>query len=618
MRRVLTTLMILLVVLVAGISALVLLVNPNDFRAYMVQQVEARSGYQLKLDEPLRWHVWPQLSILSGRMSLTAPGASTPLVTAANMRLDVELWPLLSHQLHVKQVMLKGAVIQLTPQSEAASRPDAPVAPGENPLPDVETDKGWSFAISHLQVADSVLVFQHEDEEQVTVRDIRLNMEQNPTYQATVEFSGRINRNQRDLALAMKARVDASDYPHNLSAAIEQFDWQLKGGDLLPQGISGQATLQASWQEPQKRLSFSDMHIAANDSVMSGQGSVVLADKPEWALDLNFDKLNLENLLSAPESLAASGTTVQKGQAQPSLPRPVIARDSDDPAYDSLRGFSAQVALNAKSVRWRGMDFTNVSSQITNQAGLLTLSTLQGTLGKGQISLPGELDVRGNQPKSQFQPKLDNVEIGTILKAFDYPIALTGNLSMAGDFSGDQIDADAFRRSWQGQAHVEMTDTRMEGLNFQQLIQQAIARSSNDVKVQQNYDNATRLDAFNTELALDRGKITLEDMEGQSPLLAVDGKGTLDLIDELCDTRFNVRVVSGWGEGDSKLIEFLKNTPIPLHVYGKWQTLNYNLQVDQVLREHLQSEAKRRLNDWADRNKESKYNKDVKKLLDKL
>lgn len=50
MRRFLTTLMILLVVLVAGLSALVLLVNPNDFRDYMVKQVAARSGYQLQLD----------------------------------------------------------------------------------------------------------------------------------------------------------------------------------------------------------------------------------------------------------------------------------------------------------------------------------------------------------------------------------------------------------------------------------------------------------------------------------------------------------------------------------------------------------------------------------------
>ncbi|SQB29127.1 putative assembly protein [Citrobacter koseri] len=134
MRRFLTTLMILLVVMVAGFSALVMLVNPNDFRAYMVQQVAARSGYQLQLDGPLRWHVWPQLSILSGRMALTAEGASEPLVRADNMRLDVALWPLLSHQLKVEQVMLKGAVIQLTPQTEAARREDAPVAPKDNTL----------------------------------------------------------------------------------------------------------------------------------------------------------------------------------------------------------------------------------------------------------------------------------------------------------------------------------------------------------------------------------------------------------------------------------------------------------------------------------------------------
>ncbi len=86
---------------------------------------------------------------------------------------------------------------------------------------------------------------------------------------------------------------------------------------------------------------------------------------------------------------------------------------------------------------------------------------------------------------------------------------------------------------------------------------------------------------------------------------------------ETADTRFNVRVLSGW-EGEGELIDFLKETPIPLNVYGKWQALNYSLQVDQILRKHLQDEAKRRLNSWADRNKDSQTGKDVKKLLDKL
>ncbi|MEG5841045.1 outer membrane assembly protein AsmA [Enterobacter mori] len=616
MRRVLTTLMILLVVLVAGLSALVLLVNPNDFRAYMVRQVEARSGYELKLDGPLRWHVWPQLSILSGRMSLTAPGASQPLVSADNMRLDVALIPLFSHQLQVDQVMLKGAVIQLTPQTEAVRKADAPVAPRENTLPDEPSDTGWSFDIGNLKVADSVLVFQHEGDEQVTVRNINLKMEQDANHIATVEFSGRVNRDQRDLNLSMNANVNASDYPHRLTADVQQLNWQLTGADLPTSGITGQGTLQAVWHEENKQLELNALNLQANDSTLKGQASVSLAEKPKWVFDLQFDKLNLENLLPPQPNAAADGDVAQTGQSQAAKQRPVISSNLDQPDYNGLRGFTADILLKANSVRWRGIDFTDVNSQMFNHNGLLVISDLSGKMGAGNISLPGTLDVRKDVASAEFQPRLENIEIGAILKAFNYPIDLTGQLTLAGDFSGTKIDAEAFRRDWQGQAHVELKETRMEGLNFQQLVQQAVERSSN-VKAQENYDSATRLDNFSSELTLDNGKLSLDEMQGTSSLLSLTGEGKLDLVEETADTRFNVRVLSGW-EGEGELIDFLKQTPIPLNVYGKWQALNYSLQVDQILRKHLQDEAKRRLNSWADRNKDSQTGKDVKKLLDKL
>ncbi|QLR72551.1 outer membrane assembly protein AsmA [Citrobacter freundii] len=617
MRRFLTTLMILLVVLVAGFSALVMLVNPNDFRAYMVKQVAARSGYQLQLDGPLRWHVWPQLSILSGRMVLTAEGASEPLVRADNMRLDVALWPLLSHQLSVKQVMLKGAVIQLTPQTEAVRSEDAPIAPKDNTLPDVAEDRGWSFDIARLRVADSVLVFQHEDDEQITVRDIHLEMEQDTQHRGTFDFSSRVNRDQRDLALAFNGSVDASDYPHNLAANIEKLSWQLQGADLPQQGIQGQGKLQVQWQEENKQLAFNQIALTANDSTLSGQARVSLSDKPDWSVDLRFGLLNLDNLLVQRDAASATSGEVQQGQSQSTLARPVIASQVDAVSYQGLRGFSADIALQADKVLWRKMAFDNVSAKMANQSGLLSITELQGTSEGGLISLPGKLDARKAQPHAVFHPRLENVEIGTILKAFNYPIALTGKLSLAGDFSGSDIDAQAFRHSWQGQAHVDMSDTRMEGMNFQQLVQQAVERSGGDVKSQQSLDNVTRLDRFVTELSLDNGKVSLDEMEGLSSMLALSGKGTLDLVEQTCDTQFNVRVLGGW-DGESKLIDFLKATPVPLRIYGPWQALNYNLQVDQLLRKHVQDEAKRRLNDWADRNKESRSGKDVKKLLDKL
>ncbi len=614
MRRLLTTLMILLVVLVAGLSALVLLVNPNDFRAYMVRQVESRSGYQLNLDGPLRWHVWPQLSILSGRMSLTAPGASQPLVSADNMRLDVALIPLLSHQLQVRQVMLKGAVIQLTPQTEERRPKDAPVEPSA-PISPPDEERGWSFDIAKLKIADSVLVFQHDGDEQITVRNINLQMEQNDKKQAHIELSSRINRDQRDLNLSLVADLDAGNYPQELSANISKLDYQLQGADLPAKGIAGSGTFVARWLEPQHRLELNQLQLTANDSDLQGNASVVLEEKPQWVFDLHATKLNLDGLVAA--NAVTNSKVAQQAQQQATLPRPVIASGIDDSSYQNLRGFSAQVKIAAASVRWRGLDFTDVQSAIDNQYGLLTVSELAGKFGKGSMSFPGQLDARQKESTLTFQPKISDIEIGPILTAFDYPIALSGLLSMEGNFSGDTLNAEAFRHTWQGDANITMLNTTMQGMNFQQLVQQAVTRSNGDVQGQQTYDNITTLDSFSAQASLNNGELALDKMEGKSSVLSLTGKGTLDLIKQQCDTLFNVTVLGGW-KGDSKLIDVLKTTPIPLRVYGPWQKLNYSLQVDQVLRKQLQGEAKRRLNDWLEKNKDSSKSKDVKELLDKL
>ncbi|ENM2944144.1 outer membrane assembly protein AsmA [Escherichia coli] len=613
MRRILTTLMILLVVLVAGLSSLVLLVNPNDFRSYMIKQVAERSGYQLELDGSLRWHVWPRLSILSGRMTLTAPGASAPLVRADNMRLDVALLPLLSHQLQVEQVMLKGAVVQLTPETEAIRDQRAPVAPKGTSLPQESGDRGWSFDIAGLQVIDSVLVFQHESDEQMTVRDIHLQMQQDAGHQATVDFSGRMNRDQRDLSLRFSAAVQAGNYPQSLDAQLSQISWQLQGADLPAQGINGNGSVNVSWQEDAKTLSFNALNLMANDSTLTGKGSVVLGDKPVWSLNLQSDKLNLDNLLVRSDILLGGGA--QQAQSAPNKPRPVIANGVNLPPYSGLKSFDGSLAMTANQIVWRGLPFTHVTLQADNQRGLLHISQLEGSLAGGQLSLSGTLDARSGTPQAEFQPKLDNIEIGSLLKAFNYPINMTGKLSLAGDFSGSVIDANHFRRDWQGQANLELRDTRTEGLNFQQLVQQAVERST-DVQAQENYDSATRLDELTTDVDLDSGILALSNMKGKSSLMQMTGKGTLDLMKEEGDLQFGIQVTDGW-QGQGKLVDILKSTAIPLRVYGKWEALNYSLQVDQILRRQLQNEAKRRLNDWAERNKNTQSGKDVKQLLDK-
>ncbi|OKP29565.1 outer membrane assembly protein AsmA [Serratia fonticola] len=613
MRRLLTTLVILLVVLVAGMSALVLLVNPNDFRSYMIKKVEQSSGYHLTLEGDLRWHVWPQLSILAGRMTLTAPGAAAPAVSADNMRLDVKLLPLLSHQLYVKQVMLKNAVIRLTPDSAEQSQPDAPIAPVGNQADD-SSGSLWKFDIDNLRVVDSLLIWQRANNEQINVRDINLALQQNEKHQAQIELSSRVNRDQRDLSFNLAANLDLQQFPRQIGAQVTQFSYQLEGADILAGAIKGEGSVQAVYQQAEQQIALSQLMLSANDSQLTGSVSAQLGPVPAYILDLGATQLNLDTL-----SGWQTKTPDEEKLSQPVTASPVIANQADDPQQNLqvLRDFNAQLKLKADQVTYRGMSINQLAVQANNQQGLMTVTTLSGKLAGGDFSLPGSMDVRADKPLINLQPQLRHMELGEVLKAFDMPLALTGTFNMQGDLSGDRLNATAFERRWQGTAELSMQNAQLHGLNIQQLIQQAVARNDSSVRGEDNNQRYTTVQQMSAKASLSKGQITLSELQAESPVMSLTGSGTVNMPGKQCDLTMNVLVTGGW-QGNNALIAQLRETPIPLRVYGPWEQLNYQLQVDQLLRKKLQDRAKDALNKWAEKNKGPQDGQDLKKLLDKL
>ncbi|OMQ25819.1 outer membrane assembly protein AsmA [Serratia oryzae] len=613
MRRLLTALVILLVVLVAGMSALVLLVNPNDFRAYMVKKVEQRSGYHLTLEGDLRWHVWPQLSILAGRMTLTAPGAKAPVISAENMRLDVKLLPLISHQLYVKQVMLKNAVIRLTPESEEQALPGAPIAPGGNQADDA-SESAWKFDIDNLRVVDSLLIWQRANNEQINVRDINLTLQQHGLHQAQMELSSRVNRDQRDLAFTLAADLDLQQYPRQVSAKVTQFNYQLEGADIPAAGINGEGSVQMVYQQSPRQIVLSQLALSANDNQLAGEIGAQFGPTPSYTLNLSSNHLNLDALSGW------QNKTADEAQAAQSITSaPVIANQAEDPQQNLqiLRDFNAQLSLKAEQVVYRGLIISQLQAQADNQQGLLTVKSLSGNVAGGDFAFPGSLDVRGNKPVIKLQPRLQQVELGDVLKAFGMPLVLTGAFSMQGDLTGDRFTASSLEHRWQGTAEMAMKNAQLHGLNIQQLIQQAVARNDSSVRGQDSYQRYTEVQQISTKGSLRNGTVTLSDLKADSALLSLTGGGTLDMPGKQCDMTLNVLVTGGW-QGDNALIAQLRRTPIPLRVYGPWEQLNYQLQVEQLLRNALQDRAKEALNKWADKNKNSHEGQDLKKLLDKL
>ncbi|WP_205953345.1 outer membrane assembly protein AsmA [Pantoea stewartii] len=591
MRRVITTLAILLVVVVAGLTALVMLVNPNDFRSYMVQQVQQRSGYQLTIDGDLRWHVWPKLSILAGRMSLTAPGAAQPVVSADNMRLDVNLLPLLSHQLSVSQVMLKNAIVRVTPDSAARAPENAPRAPHNS---EPTSSAGWSFDIDNLQLSDSLLIWQQPGGDAFTFRNLNLDMEQDQSRIATIGLTTSLTRNQRTAVLTLKGQLDKSRYPHQLSGQVAQVDYNLTGVSLPPEGIKGTLSFQGNWDLDKNRFDVSNLKLTANDSVLSGRAEGELTPPQKLALDLHASALNMDNLL-----FISTLTQQLSGQNSQIAPAPVIADQPEPTNADSpLNDIDLDLSLQADSAVWRGLNLTKLSLKAVNQQGLITFSTLSGNVGQGSFSVPGSIDIRQPVTQVAFTPVLNQIAIQPLLNALALPPSLQGTLSLKGELSGENLTLADAKRSWQGKADIQAHDLKLAQLDLQQMVRSAVARVSDRVS-SDSQASGQGIEQMSGQLAMKNGLLTLSHLDGGGKALTLRGEGRINLVQQQLDVTLGL-TLSDW-RGDEKLVAALSDQVIPFRIYGSWANPQYTLPVDDVMRDRLQNEAKSRLNQWLDR-----------------
>lgn len=505
------------------------------------------------------------------------------------MRLDVRLWPLLSHQLEVRRVMLKGAVIRLTPDSEPAPLPNAPRSPAVRSEP--ISDMAWRLNIHQVKVEDSLVIWQAPDGEPINLRDIELNIQQDETRHASVDFSSRINRDQRDLQLSLQADVDLSRYPQQYRARIDHLEYRYSGAGLPSAGIAGQGSMILGYSASPAAVTLSDLRLSANDSQLRGEIQGTLAAIPEYRVTLQADNLDWDSL-SGWQAQSADTAHADAGNTPPVAP----PESSDEMAF--LRDFSAWLNIQAMHATYHGMAIEAFSLQANNRQGMGTLESLSGRLGAGDFAISGTLQSRPNQAvQVTLDPRLRQLSLEPLLKSLALPPFIDGSLSLSGHLQGEGLSISSLQRRWQGSLSLAIDNARLEGMNIAQMIQQAVVRDRRDVQAGESVDTFTTFQSLKAEAALRSGLLTLNTLNGHSPLLDLGGSGSVDLAAQRCDINLGVRVLQGW-RGHGTLIDTLQKTSIPLHIYGDWQQLNYQMDVDKALRGSLEQQARDALKQW--------------------
>lgn len=114
-------------VLLGAIVALVLFVNPNQFKPLIVEQTQKQTGLELVIEGDISWKFFPSLGFELGKTELRNPqGFSQPnLFKVDTVGIDVSVSPLFNQQLEIGNITLDGAEFYLETLKDGRKNIDA-------------------------------------------------------------------------------------------------------------------------------------------------------------------------------------------------------------------------------------------------------------------------------------------------------------------------------------------------------------------------------------------------------------------------------------------------------------------------------------------------------------
>ena len=119
LKYLLWSIITLIIIVILGFLALIFLVNPNDYKQKISDSFYHATGRNLHLAGKLSWTLYPNIGINIANASIDNPTglAQQNFATIKKMQLQVDLLPLLSSHIIVKQLSIAGLTLNLLKSS---------------------------------------------------------------------------------------------------------------------------------------------------------------------------------------------------------------------------------------------------------------------------------------------------------------------------------------------------------------------------------------------------------------------------------------------------------------------------------------------------------------------
>ena len=583
-KKILITLLVLILLTAIGIVSLIIFVDPNNYRGFISDTVKDKTGYELTIDGNLRWHIWPQVSILTDSVKLSDIDAKKPILTADNMRLDVELFPLFSKKLEVKNVFIKSAIINITDDSKgqvykhkAEQLPSADESQTTQTKQQKDSSTKWAFTLNKLEVSDSTVVLQNKDDF-INFRNINLAIIQKADKKIAIDVKGNIDRNQQNFSYVADADVDLALFPEKAIIDLKKFDYTYKGVAIPTKELKGNLKGVINYLHNSKQLTSKDLSFSVNENYFSGAVNANFDKKPYIDLTVTSNELNLTPFLEK-DKKTNENITIQQTP-------PVVSNVTKvDNELSFLNSFNAKAKLDIKKLNINKMILNNINVALANNDGVATFQNISFDFAKGHIAATGMANGKQKYTQIKLIPKVTNIDLNTFFNQMETPNDLEGLFNASGDIEVNTLSGNKLLENLKGNLSINVTNAKLNKININSIIQNAATKYTKDVSATENMKNYTEFSKISTDAYLNRGDLELTTLNALSPTLEiVDGSGKVGMIQKDLDINMNIKILGGWN-GKSETIAKLQKLVIPLRIYGQFSKLHYQLDIGQVIKD---------------------------------
>jgi AsmA protein len=588
-----------IMVLVAGLFALWLSVNPNDYKGQIAAAVKQSTGRDLNLGR-IHLSVFPWVALEFGPGSLGNPPGSggEPFLVFDHAAVRVRLIPLLRKRLEVTgmrvtsgRVSYRDMVVEnLTLETGAlGDQGSAPVSaafqanrgvPGENLSVNVRFNLSADAEYQRLRleaVNVSGILERRNDGPPVHWEWSAPVIEADVTGQTAAVPAFAMSYSSAHVTGKLQAIKIFDDLSMTGSVALAPLvlhEFAPRVGMELPKTRDPRALAELSasgeFRYDAQGVRLDTLHAQLDDTHLQG-GMALVGEPRALKFDLTVDQIDLDRYWSA-----------DNGSAEPA---PATAAQT--PA--GSRRPDADGILSVGSVHVSALDFSNVRVTVAAKDRVLHLFPSLAQIDGGHYSGDITLDERGATPVLSLDEHFNGVDMTRLLAGTANKGRLTGQGTVNLKATARGTAVEAVMRTLNGHFDATLAGGALEGIDLQYQLGRAQALLTHEAAPARSNPPRTTFDAFKVSAEITDGVARTADLTISSAALRVTGQGSANLVNKSLDLAMQAGVLNSQGASVAD---------IPFKVGGTYVDPTVSADVDALVKGQL----RRKLQDVLERN----------------